>query len=247
MSRRPRRKQRWLVLLAVLAAGGVVAWPRVERHDLFRVDTVELRACPDELRAEAHQVLRPVLGQSIFRALARRARLEATLAALPEAADARVTCRPPNRVELILEGRRAEYAVATPRGWLEVDDEGVILRVRPRPASALTQVRGLVVSEPTPAARLAGDGWRMVTGAASACEVVLGRRPRSVAVEPGGAVRLRTAGDGLVLLGEARDLETKLKVYRAALNRLPGPARYIDVSVPEAPAWRPREDAAGSG
>lgn len=238
-ARRPRRPRRWLTLLVLCGAGSALAWPRVQQHDAFRVEVVRLHGCPDELRDAVHTLVEPLLGRDFFAVYAAAGRYTAAIAALPEIARAELRCVLPNRVELSLLPRVPQYALPAPGGWLNVDGEGVIVRVTDRPAAGLTRVHGLQPSAITPGSRIRGADWLAVTATRAAGDVVLGRPPATIALDPGPSLRLRTAAGELVQLGAATDLERKLQVYQAVRNRLAGPARYVDVSVPEAPAWAP--------
>lgn len=235
-SRRPRRG---LILLCLLAAGSAVAWPRVQQHDAFRVEVVRLHGCPDELREAVHARVEPLLGRDFFAVFAAAGRYTTAIAELPEIARAELRCVLPDRVELSLLPRTPQYALPAPGGWLNVDGEGVIVRVTDRPAAGLTRVHGLRPAEIAPGSRVRGVDWLAVTATRAAADVVLGRPPQTIALDPGPSLRLRTAAGELVQLGAATDLERKLQVYQAVRNRLAGPARYVDVSVPEAPAWAP--------
>ncbi|MCC7492196.1 MAG: hypothetical protein IT204_07630 [Fimbriimonadaceae bacterium] len=237
--RRRLRLLAWFVVLAGSAAFGAERWLTAQR--VFVVKVIRLPHCPDHLRPPAAKVLEPLLGRTVFEVRAQAGTLCERLSALPEVAGAELVCRPPDSVEVALTPRQPRFAVHARGAWLSVAADGVVVRAPRQAEPGLTRIYGLQPPAAQPGTRLKPSLLAGAERCADACRAVLGRPPQQVAFDPGGGVRVRTADGQLVLLGRPVELEPKLRLYRAVRGQLRGPVEYVDVAVPESPAWLPRK------
>ncbi len=246
MIARRRRRARRLKLLVVVAIALGVGEHYLEdwasRNRVFDVDVVHLVDCPDSLRPLAARQTEPLLGRKLWTIAVRSEAIRREFAALPEVARADLRWRLPNRVELRLKPRVPELAVQVGERWLSVDPNGLVVRATPQPEKALPQVLGLRTKASEPGQAIKTPRYQSALELARTCRRVLGGQPQAVGFEAGGGLRVRTAGGDLVVIGQAQELERKLRVYQAIRQKLGGDALYIDVATPTAPAWRPKPD-----
>jgi cell division protein FtsQ len=220
-----RRLHRLLLgagVVATLTVAAAVAW-----SPLLAVHTIVVRgAGPDRAAVRAAARVRP--GQPML--LVNAGGVAAAVGRLPTVASARVERDFPNTVTITVSRRvPVAWAPAGPGRAAVLDRHGDVLAVGPGPPAGLPELAGLT--------RVPGPGGRLHAPAAAAAAALgpsLRGRVTTVVALPGGLVAL-VANGPQIRFGDGTQLAAKAEAAAAVLAALVAPARYIDVSVPNAP------------
>ena len=230
LGRVPRRSPALIVAVALLggicALGlGILGYRLAAASGGFDVQRVEVRGASDAGAVRA-AVTRRSAGRSLLDidpvAVAR------AVAALPTVQRATVDRAFPGTLSITVVPERP---IAVAPGRIAISATGRVLGRAPG---------GLPVIGAAPA-DLPGPGG-VVTSTAIQDELAVARamrpmRPRAIAYTADG-LTARTAAGTEIRFGDGADIPAKLRVARSVLRRADGPVRYVDVSVPGAPALR---------
>jgi len=245
---RRRRRRRWGVgLLGLALAGGIWQWglPYLLGLPCWIVEEVDLGTCPPALRPAVAERIGAFIGQPIYRIWWQRSRIVAEVEALPRIRTARLHLGWPNRVALAIAPRQPLFVVSSGGKYYPVDQEGILLEKAASPPPSLPLVWGLAVGSKRAGEPLPPSAVQPVLDCLAAA------RERQVEVAhliwlKDQTLQLHTAQNEQVRLGPNRELSRKLGLFvgiRKELQRQGQAFEYVDVSVPEVPAWKPRGTA----
>lgn len=223
-----RRRRRLNAVLGVLCA---VVWTLVGlRSPLLDVDRIQVSGAERTPVAAVEAALGAGRGAPMVEVDAGAAaeRVEA----LPWVAEARVQRLWPGTVRVVVEERRAVAVVAHPGGWATVDADGRILAVEPEQPAGLVSLAGR--RDGAPGAVL-DQADRRLLDAVGELPADVRDDVASLATGAGGIVAELVAGPCLVL-GDATDLEAKVRAGGAVQEDTGLDGGRIDVRVPAAPA-----------
>ncbi len=233
-----RRRRAW-IFWALSTVGAFVYG--ILDSSFFRVESVEIRVPSPRLAGEVRGYVRLPSQFNVFTGDLRLIR--AQVERCPEVKSASVGRKLPRTLVVSVTPRRPAAVVRFPSGSWYVDEEGVLFRPVGQREVALPVIGGLAVKRRPVAGDLlrAKDFW-----AAWQC-LQLGRRYRDLArlhldVSDPNQFRAWTATGVKVLMGRPIELDRKIVVLASALQWLKSRnlrARYIDVSDPAHPTWKP--------
>lgn len=246
-NKRRRRAPLLLWLLAILTIEIVAVGLKDPRFNLKRI---EVRG--GETLAEEQVVrrcgLRP--GINLFRLHLEDARQR--LLSVPAVADATLHRRLPDRVVIRVRERQPMACVAAKNSRFTIDAEGVAFRKDAKPPRGLPLVAGLEAEPLRLGARVDLEKTRALRAFVEAAAAHPRRGVPRVSIDQNANLCFNSAELGYqVRLGPAVQLKEKLALLAALERSLPDireRCEYIDLSCPEAPAWKPRKVAlAASG
>ncbi len=223
-----RRRRRLNVVLGVVCT---VVWGLVGlRSPVFDVDRVQVSGREHTAVATVLSALGAGRGTPMIDvdADAATARIEA----LPWVAEARVQRLWPGTVRVVVVERRAVAVVAHPGGWAALDASGRVLAVDPERREGLVALDGR--RDAAPGTTLGGDDRALLRAVG---DLPADARGDVVSLQRGeeGLVATLDAGPCLVL-GDATDLEAKMRAAAAVGQDADLDGGRIDVRVPTAPA-----------
>lgn len=237
LGRMPRRSPA-LIAAAVLLGGicalglGLVGYRLAAVSGGFDVQRVDVTGAGAGSAAVRTVVERRAAGRSLLDLSPQG--IASAVAALPQVRRVEVDRAFPHTLALRVVPERA-VAVAPSRGGR------VVLAASGRVIGRGAAAAGLPLVAAAPA-DLPGAGG--VVGATAvrdelAVAVAMRRSPRAAAVAyTADGLVARTAAGVEIRFGDGVDIPVKLRVARSVLRRADGPVRYVDVSVPAAPALR---------
>ncbi|MBI3946184.1 MAG: FtsQ-type POTRA domain-containing protein [Armatimonadetes bacterium] len=239
-NRRRRRIPRVLWLLAILIVEAAAVGLKDPRFNLARVEVRGTRVLTRE-QVVRRAGLAP--GVNLFRAPVKRAR--ARLRGLPAVAEVSLHRLPPDRILIRVRERRPMACVAAQNGLFTVDGEGVAFRPELSPPRAIPLVSGLEGRKLRPGDRIPAEAARVLREClAAAATAIPGQQLARVSIDQNGNLCFnRGAVAHEVRIGPPEQLSEKLALLAALEQSLPdirSDCEYIDLSCPEAPAWKPR-------
>ena len=230
LGRVPRRSP--ALIAAVLLLGGICAlglgilgYRLASASGGFGVERVQVSGAADASAVRA-AVVRESAGRSLLDvdpgAVAR------AIAALPSVQRATVDRAFPHTLAITVVPERA---IAAAPGRVSISATG---RVLGRAAAGLPMIAAAPADIPGPGGVVAATG---VLDELAVARAMRPMHPRAIAYGPDG-LTARTAAGTEIRFGDGADIPAKLRVARSVLRRAEGPVRYVDVSVPAAPALR---------
>ncbi len=183
-------------------------------------------------------------GINLFRTPVRAA--QARLLKVPAVAAVTLHRRPPDRILIRVHEREPMACVATGGGFLTIDAAGVAFRGDPKPPRGLPLVTGLQQQ----GLRFGKVLDRKLATAlrdclAAAKEAAPQHQIARISIDQNGNLCFNSDDVGYeVRLGPPEQLSEKLTLLTALERSLPDIGRdceYIDLSCPEAPAWKPKQ------
>lgn len=242
-ARRNRRRSRLprIFALLVILAGEVVAVGLTDpRFNLKRIEVRGVNVLTPE-QVVNHSGL--LLGTNLFRVPVET--VQQRLRTLPPVAEVRLNRRLPDRLVIWVRERQAVACVAAQNALFEVDAEGVVFRMDSSPPRGIPLVSGLEGETLRLGDRLPEKLTRtlnrcLAAGKKAMPTETIGR----ISIDPNGNLCLnRVTLAYEVRLGPPERLDDKLALLVALEQCLPEMRRnseYVDLSCPEAPAWKPK-------
>lgn len=239
----PLRELRCQVLSTLLLFSllGLALWrwalTILPQASLFLIREIALPGCPPPVRAEVGQEVKRLLGQSLVHVWWQRRPLEEQLTLVPSVRHVELRCCWPNGL-LVRVFPRYPILAARCRGqYYHLDAERVVVRITKDPPD-LPLVWGLPLEGYGPGEQVE----ETILQPTLECLAAAHRQHldlHTVALSAGGGLRVRTVQENhLVILGQPRGLEQKLRLFtalRQALQQKGYQFEYIDVSLPSAP------------
>lgn len=223
-----RRRRRLNVVLGVLCA---VVWGLVGlRSPLFDVDRVQVSGAEHTPSAAVLSALGAGPGTPLIDVDtgAAAARIED----LPWVAEARVQRLWPGTVRVVVVERRAVAVVAHPGGWARLDASGRVVAVAAERGDDLVALDGS--RDVAPGAALGRDDRALLRAVG---DLPTEAREHVTSIGRAGEGLTATLDDGpCLVLGDATDLEAKVRAAAAVAEDADLDEGRIDVRVPSAPA-----------
>lgn len=248
-ARRNRRRQRRSLvpfLLMVLIVE-VVTVALKDPH--FSVAGIEVEGCRVTTPQQVVRASGLVTGVNIFRTHFGPA--QKALLALPPVAAVSLHRRLPACIRICIREREPLACVAAANGFFTMDAAGVVFRQDPAPPAKLPLVAGLEALSLHPGSKIPAAAAKSV----AACIAAASKAPRQelarISIDQNGNLCFNTRDAGCeVRLGPPEQLPEKFSLLSALEDSRPDIRRdgeYIDLSCPEAPAWKPRLTSIAGG
>lgn len=236
LGRVPRRSPA-LIAAAVLLGGicalgvGIVGYRLAAASGGFDVRAVAVAGNRADVAEVRRVVQREAAGRSLLELSPQSIAL--AVAALPGVREAQVDRAFPHTLAVRVVAERPVAVVRVGRGRLVVAASGRV--IGRAPVAGLPVVGAAPSDLPGPGGVIASRAVLDELAVASAMR----RSPRAAAVAyTADGLVARTAAGAEIRFGDGSDIAAKLRVARSVLRRADGPVRYVDVSVPAAPALR---------
>jgi hypothetical protein len=238
------RLRTFVACLALAALYACVTF--VNRSPLFAIRHVRITGLAALLPGEAAQaqaasVIPP--GTNFFHL--DRKKLETALKGVPALAEARISPRFPNSVDIVVTPREPVAVLAAGELRWEVDRSGVAIRPE-RSAEQLPEIACSSAANVAAGQRIDVPGVAGALSAAAFCASNAHGKPLSVAkieVDQNGDMCLNMVDNVAIRIGQNDQLDTKLSLVRRIYNERPdigAEVESIDLRFPEAPACLPR-------
>lgn len=233
-----RRRLRWIITLAVVAALAVAGWWAVTASPLLDVDAIRVDGAGRTSTEAIVAASGITKGQPLVEIDTRAA--EEQIASLPWVRDVRADRALTGEVTFSITERTPVAAVPGEEGWLVVDADGRVLEVRDVVDPDLVVVDG-------PTWQIAPGGWvseRALPALDVASLLPTGLRPKVASILDGDdGLALMLFGGGRVVLGDTSELDAKFLsaltlVVQVDLTCLD----HIDVRAPAVPVLTRREE-----
>jgi cell division protein FtsQ len=224
------RRRRWFAGIAVTLMVVVGAW-FVTRTALLDVDQVQVVGSTHTTDEDVRVASGIEVGDQVLDVDGGAVR--ARLLALPWVADASVDSSWGGDVVLQVREREpvAMLADAESRPVI-VDANGRVLAVASLPDASLVAVQGLIAGAPGDFVADAGDALAVI----NAMTPSLRSRVETLVVAPGGQMELNARPSGVVLLGDATQIEAKVRSLQSWFARVDDRGlATLDVRVPDRP------------